>query len=639
MKQKNTIVAPFGEALILLVAIVINLAGVRLAVAAGGPFVEHTIATSGDRTISIFAVDMDGDNDIDILAVTRNTGRLTWYENDGNSPPTFTRRLIANATTETNSVFAIDLDGDGDTDVLSGWGTPLSFGTVVWFENDGGSPPMFTERVIHISPWGIDSVFAIDMDGDGDMDILSATAYIDEVAWYQNDGGSPPNFTKMDILYNFVNVQSVHAADLDNDGNTDVVAAARSDTNTLAWYPSDGGLPPQFPIERRIQFDLAQVESVDSADMDNDGDTDIVYSFLSKISWFNNDGGTIPIFSENLITTGAGYRSVRAKDVDGDGDVDVLAAPTPTSGAGITWYENDGGSPPSFTQRVIANTSESAQSVFGIDLDGDGDTDVVAGRFVSGAGSLTWYENTSTCNNGSIDLGEQCEGGVGCGQCTCDSGYEPTSPISMDCQLICGNNDIEGGEECDGGFGCTLCSCDMDYEPTMPTSLSCQRICSNGNIDPGEECDDGNTISGDGCNNSCQIELGACCTDTSCRIRTDLECTDLSGVFFGINSTCDTPDTDSDGLRDECDECPEDPNKIQPGMCGCGTADTGDDDGDGVLNCEDICPGADDAVFGNCISNVPTVSTWGLLVLSLLLLVSVKIAFGHKWRPTFEDAS
>ncbi len=48
-------------------------------------------------------------------------------------------------------------------------------------------------------------------------------------------------------------------------------------------------------------------------------------------------------------------------------------------------------------------------------------------------------------------------------------------------------------------------------------------------------------------------------------------------------------DTDGDGVMDCEDNCPNDPNKTQPGVCGCGTPDV-DTDGDGVMDCVDNCP-------------------------------------------------
>jgi hypothetical protein len=48
-------------------------------------------------------------------------------------------------------------------------------------------------------------------------------------------------------------------------------------------------------------------------------------------------------------------------------------------------------------------------------------------------------------------------------------------------------------------------------------------------------------------------------------------------------------DGDGDGVGDACDGCPTDPDKIDPGICGCGVADT-DTDGDGTPDCNDGCP-------------------------------------------------
>jgi len=64
----------------------------------------------------------------------------------------------------------VDVDGDGDMDVLS-----ASFydDKIAWYENDGSES--FTERIISTAADGANSVYAADVDGDGDMDVLSAS--------------------------------------------------------------------------------------------------------------------------------------------------------------------------------------------------------------------------------------------------------------------------------------------------------------------------------------------------------------------------------------------------------------------------------------------------------------------------------
>ena len=102
---------------------------------------------------------------------------------------------------------------------------------------------------------------------------------------------------------------------------------------------------------------------------------------------------------------------------------------------------------------------------------------------------------------------------------------------------------------------------------------------------------------------------------------------------------CGTPDTDSDGdgAADCIDPCPYDEFKFipgtglgqAPGQCGCGNPDT-DTDGDGYADCIDECPGVDNDAFPGCADAIPTVSEWGLVILALLLLAAGKVYFGRR---------
>jgi len=95
---------------------------------------------------------------------------------------------------------------------------------------------------------------------------------------------------------------------------------------------------------------------------------------------------------------------------------------------------------------------------------------------------------------------------------------------------------------------------------------------------------------------------------------------------------CNVPDTDRDhdGTPNCIDGCPDDPGKIEPGVCGCGVSDSADADGDTVPDCNDVCSGADDAVFApECADAIPAASQWGLAVMTLLLLTAAKLYFGR----------
>ena len=98
----------------------------------------------------------------------------------------FSERVVTQyARSRPTSVAATDVDGDGDVDALS---ASVGDDTVAWYENDGSES--FTERVVTTLADYAFSVFAIDVDGDGDVDALGASVNDDTVAWYENGGGA-----------------------------------------------------------------------------------------------------------------------------------------------------------------------------------------------------------------------------------------------------------------------------------------------------------------------------------------------------------------------------------------------------------------------------------------------------------------
>ena len=80
-------------------------------------FTAADIATSADGAVSVFATDMDGDGDMDILSASYSDNTIAWYENDGNANPSFTAADIATSADGAFSVYAADVDGDGDMDI------------------------------------------------------------------------------------------------------------------------------------------------------------------------------------------------------------------------------------------------------------------------------------------------------------------------------------------------------------------------------------------------------------------------------------------------------------------------------------------------------------------------------------------
>ena len=105
-----------------------------------------------------------------------------------------------------------------------------------------------------------------------------------------------------------------------------------------------------------------------------------------------------------------------------------------------------------------------------------------------------------------------------------------------------------------------------------------------GGPEPGTPCDDGSACTvGDVITMACTCAGEAILCDDNDPCTTD-SCDPQSGCVF-----TPAPDTDGDGTCDITDGCPNDPNKVAPGICGCGVSDA-DTDSDGTADCNDGCP-------------------------------------------------
>ncbi len=369
----------------------------------GQPFFgpQKLVVTDHDGANNVYTADMDNDGDLDVISTAFSDGTMVWYTNDGEGN-FISQNLIAENVDNVYSAFPADLDNDGDIDILS---ASAGENKISWYENVDGLGTFGPEQIITTSVEDVRSVHAADLNGDGFLDVLSASNDDDKLAWYENDGTG--SFGVQQIISSTAEgPNTVYTADLDGDGDEDVLSASRAEfDDRIAWYENDGD--GNFGAMQTIYAEIFGngANDVSAADFDGDGDLDVLSSsnvpeafWDDKIAWYENDGAGN--FGPQLEITDDidGANSVFAADLDNDGDQDVLS--TGLNDSEVVWYENDGTG--DFGDKQVIWVAVGAADVSAADLNGDGGIDVLSASSVGG--KIAWYENLACLNYGTITL-------------------------------------------------------------------------------------------------------------------------------------------------------------------------------------------------------------------------------------------
>ena len=360
-------------------------------------------AAAVEAPVDLAAGDLDGDGDVDAVVVSfANFGSLVWLENDG-SPASglWPDHAIADRITPVALDLA-DLDGDGDLDVVAA--SSLDDG-IAWHQSDGAAVPSFTLRWVTRDTDGLGGVqgdcdpaadvVAADLDGDGDLDLLTACHGNDRVAWHENTDGAG-SFGPQQVLHSTLDgARHVHAADLDLDGDLDVLASGLLDGKVIRLLQTAPGV---FAGAELVAVHTGAA-TLDAADPDRDGDVDVLMGHEDGVRWREHAGDLgFRTLGVDLFPDG-GARAARWQDLDRDGDLDVLVARY--DGERVVWYENltihSSARFPAVPTDLAARGSIDALASG--DLDGDGDLDLVAGSWLLAPQDpqgtwLLWNENT-----------------------------------------------------------------------------------------------------------------------------------------------------------------------------------------------------------------------------------------------------
>ena len=346
------------------------------------------IDDSTDGPYSVCAADLDGDSDQDLLVAFWDAETISWFENSDGAGNFGSAKTIASNVGKASDAIAVDIDSDGDMDVIS---ASNETGKIAWYENLSVAGEFSEEHVITSDAEGVYSIYAADLDGDGDKDVLSASWSDAKIAWYENIDGEGEFGLQRVITDSATGGHSVIAADLDGDEDLDVAYAA-SEINQIAWCANIDG-KGTFGTPTVLSSSAKHAFSVFASDLDNDADIDLLStsSLDNKIAWFENTDGAGSFSQQRIISEFAlGAVDAIAVDIDDDGNLDVLSASNISNT--IEWFENASGKGDFNPPQLISDRAVYIMYLCAADFDGDGDIDVVSTSRMKDM--IVWYRNS-----------------------------------------------------------------------------------------------------------------------------------------------------------------------------------------------------------------------------------------------------
>ncbi|WP_026450977.1 T9SS type A sorting domain-containing protein [Aequorivita capsosiphonis] len=358
-----------------------------------GNFGNKQSIVSVKRISFLNMADVDENGSLDILTAKFAKDEISWYPSS--VPGTFGNENVISVVDGAQGAYSVqeaDIDGDGAIDVVSG---NIDAETITWYRNIDGQGTFGPQIIVGSNIQYVQSIYIADLDGDGDMDIVSSSDEDNLATWYKNVDGQGNFIKQQPFSVEFESPMFVTSDDLDGDGDMDIIVW---DFNfRMAWFPNIDGLG-NFGSARTIDGQADYSESIHAVDLDNDGDKDIITAINGDrlFAWYENLDGQGNFSTQNIIEDNLnGVIEIYFSDLDADGDMDILGSIIRDDL--LVWYENMDGLGTFGPRKIISDTAQTPEEIRTFDADLDGDLDVFVADYTED--NIYWYENIDGLGN------------------------------------------------------------------------------------------------------------------------------------------------------------------------------------------------------------------------------------------------
>ncbi len=354
-------------------------------------FEKSVIDSTVESITDVHAADIDSDGDIDVVVAIESAHTVRWYEKIASDPAMYVAHDVATDASFVKAVHIADIDGDGALDILS---ASLGNDPVRYYlnDNDGNpsTPATFAEQSVDPMMFFAFDVHGADLNGDKRVDIVATDEFGNTIYWYENELDDPmPGFAFREIATTGVGVRSLFVADVNADGHPDIVTASGFD-NAVRWFENNGAPAPSF-AERDVFIGALFAHDAIAVNLDSDPELEIISASQDDdtVRLHDTDGLNPPTFTTSVLTNTAAFASgLAAFNPDADGDIDLLVASALDDS--VRWYENRGNDP--YVEHVIDDNADGAFAVASADIDADGFDDAFG--VTLNTGEVIAYQNS-----------------------------------------------------------------------------------------------------------------------------------------------------------------------------------------------------------------------------------------------------